>query len=439
MHTNQTVFLLLTSFISICSLVSNRFITNRNLRADSAFWYSWLLLIWSSEIVTSFPIFGIYYYYEITEETRLLTLVTFISSALGFFLGSMLYANYRGGSTELLLEGSFLKLTMHTKTWTSLLIFFVGLIEYTTNLNRYIGLRELRIAFIEGEFENSPFYTQFFLFTHAFIILLGYTDGIRGKTGKFHALLSIGGLIVHGLAVGGRINMVVAPLLYFISFYMRAQQRADWNLVISRRARQTMTFSIVSILVGFFVVQLFRSGTQNTIDSIDMNAIVNIIFALPMYISDTFISIDVHASHAWLTNVPLGYFTFDGFYRLFGGMLSIEKPDTNIVFGHIYYRNTADPWAWTQTNMIPRLISDFGSLYWLAIIPISLIAQWLSIYRIRVSYIGNVINSLMIISSAYTILSAPWFTSLNIYILVYAVIIYAIIITIRSISIKYVI
>ena len=419
------LFLALSTGIALASMGVNYRITREKIRADQAFWLAWLFLIWSAEIVTAFPSFEYHFRYPVQPETRNLTIVTFIAAAVGFLIGSVLHLKAREESKARLAVALTSSLPKRWMLWAALGIFIVGLFEFRFNEAKFSSLLELRVAAVEGELATGTFYTQFFYFAQAWVMLLGFSDGAVAKVSRVAVALSIGGLVLHNLSIGGRINVIVAPALYLIPFILMARQRKDWDGVVRARVIRFVISLGVVIALAFPLISLFRTN------AVDLTRVATfggffktVIFSLPMYVSETFISISVHAHHARTSDVPFGYYTFDAFYRLFGSDFSSNIQGAGSVFGHDRYRATPAPWAWTQTNMIPRLIADFGSLFWLALIPISALVQWLSLHRTRVGFLSVVIRSLMIFSSAYTILSAPRFTAFNVYILFYSALIY---------------
>ena len=425
MMDSSVFFLIASTAIALMSMHLNFRFTKTKVRADQAFWLAWIFLIWSAETVTSFSYFEFYNKYSIDSETRTLTIMTFLASAVGFLLGSVLYRQAPGAQKKLSWDTRIATFAKRWQGWAAIAIFTVGLIEFATNQGKFSNLLELRIAAVAGELQTGIFYTQFFLFSQAFLMLIGFSDGLNAKVSRGVVVLIIVGLVLHNLAVGGRINIIVAPAIYLILFILMANQRDDWNRNVKPRVWKVTSILAALVITLFGAVKLYRSYGIEMANIISIDGLlINFLFAIPMYISETFISIAVHVDHARVSEMPFGYFTFDAFYRLFGFILSLHFQDPNTVFGHAYYRDTPDPWAWTQTNLIPRLISDFGSLFWLALVPISALVQWLSLYRMRLSFVGVVIRGLMVFSSAYTILAALWFSSMNVYILFYAFLLY---------------
>lgn len=422
---SQIPFLIAATLLGMFSMRVNTGLTRTKISSDRAFWYSWLFMIWSAEIVTTVQIFKTYNQWEVTPDTRALALVTFLAAAIGFFIGSLAYSRSHGVRQNPADENKIAKFTQRVKLPVSLVIFIIGLYEYVTNQNKFATLLELRLEAVSGDLEISPVSLNFFYFAYAFVLLLGFADGLRGRASRIPVAMAIGGLIFHNLSIGGRINLVVAPALYMLPRLIMASQRPDWIKVGKPAFRRFALFVTVVIIVAFPMIQLFRSEVLDFSKvSSPVDFLVNVVFAMPMYVSDPFLSVTVHSSFAREAHMPLGYFTFDAFYRLFSLYLQLNLPEPNTVFGHAYFRNTAAPWAWTQTNMIPRLISDFGSLYWLAMIPIAAIAQWLSLCRFRIIYLEVALRSLILFSSAYSILGIPWFTAFNVYVLFYAMILY---------------
>lgn len=422
---SKVIFLITATFIAVLSMKLNYALTKQKISADRAFWFSWLFLIWSAEIVTSFPFFEYYYQYPIDSETRRLTLITFASAAAGFFVGSAAYRSSPGTSGSLKLEGKLVLLSQKSKGWISPAIFLFGIYGYTSNRSQFANLLDLRVAAVTGEIGVSTAMLQGSYFAMAFLMLLGFSDGYRGRMSMFAAGLCVVGLIFFNLSVGGRINIVVAPVLYLIPLAISARQRPHWLQETKKKVQRLLLFSTTAILVLFTAAQILRSSfLDSSIWSDPWTLILTTLFAIPMYVSDTFISIGVHTHHARESGAPFGYFTFDALYRAFGSFMNISVLNGNTIFGHEYYRDTPAPWAWTQANMIPRLVSDFGTLFWIGLLPVVALAQFLSLYRFRISFLGIVIRSLMLFSSAYSILAIYWMSASNVYMLLYAMVIY---------------
>lgn len=418
-------FLGIATAIAFASMHLNYRFSKVRFRADQAFWGAWLFLIWSAETLTAFPFFEYYYSYPVVPEIRSLTLTTFVAAAAGFFIGSVLTSKRRKQFSHSISEVAIPLFAQRWQGLVSAAIFAVGFFELSVSSADYTNLLDLRLAAVDGQLTTSTFYTQFFYFSQAFIMLVGFSDGYFARISRVTVGLCIGGLVLHNLSVGGRINIIVAPALYFIPFLIVATQRADWSQTLKWKVRRFVFLVALVVLALFSAIAFFRSYTSDisTITSAE-GFLSKVVFAIPAYVSDTYISIAVHVSHAKVAGMPFGYYTFDAYYRLFEPVLALELPDKNTVFGHAYYRDTPAPWAWTQTNLIPRLISDFGDFFWLALTMISALVQWLSLNASRLTFLSTVVRALMIFSSAYTILSASWFTAMNVYILLYAIAMY---------------
>lgn len=426
---SNVIFLSAATFIAIASIKLNYFFTKRTFSADRAFWLAWIFLIWSAELVTSFPIFEYYYRYPVAPEVRRLTVVAFASAAVGLFIGSVAFRYIPGRSRSLYksspIEAKLVFFAQRIKNWVSSAILLFGIYGYSSNRAQFSNLLDLRIAAVTGEIVVSTAMLQISYFAMAFLMLLGFSDGHRGRFSFAAAGFCTAGLILFNLSVGGRINVLVAPALYLIPFAITASQRPHWQQKSKRMFRRLLIFSAAPIVILFTGLQMLRSDDFGPQGSSDPTAVLfTTLLAIPMYVSDTFISIEVHSQHARDSGAPFGYFTFDAFYRAFGPLFNISPPSGNYIFGHEYYRDSPAPWAWTQTNMIPRLISDFGDLYWLAILILLAGAQFLSLHRFRISFLDVVTRSLMVFSSAYSILNVFWMSAFNVYVLLYATFLY---------------
>jgi hypothetical protein len=126
-------FLIASTAIAFISMRLNFSITRARLRADQAFWFAWIFLIFSAETVTSFPYFEFYYDYSFEPETRGLTILTFLASAVGFFIGSVLYRQARGAPINLIGDETVATFSKRYQGWVATAIFVVGLFEFKMN------------------------------------------------------------------------------------------------------------------------------------------------------------------------------------------------------------------------------------------------------------------------------------------------------------------
>lgn len=421
----KLLYLVVVTLIASISMRVNSAFTHNKFSADKAFWYAWLFLIWSAEIVTSFPFFDYYSQYPIDETTRSLVLNTLFSAFIGFLIGSLIYRRMPGRRSRVELEGAALSFIRGKQNIIALSVFLVGAYEFILNRNKFTDLQALRYAAVTGDLTYGSASVQFFYFAQAFLLFVGFSDGAKGGVSKAVVFAGAAGLVFHNLSLGGRINVIVGPALYFIAYAVSVSERGNRSVI--GELKGTLVVVTALIMTVFTTLRLLRGSTDGiTYDYSMMDSIVNAMFAIPMYVSDTYISISVHAMHASEASIPYGYYTFDAVYRLFGSLFSAGEVDSSEVFGHIFYRDTPAPWAWTQTNMIPRLIADFGVAYWVAIIPIFAFAQWASVYRFRMVFFGNAIRSMMILCSAYSILGLFWFSAFTVLTLFYSLIIYLI-------------
>jgi hypothetical protein len=100
---------------------------------------------------------------------------------------------------------------------------------------------------------------------------------------------------------------------------------------------------------------------------------------------------------------------------------TLLRIDPNI-FGHLFYRETPEPWAWTQTNVIPRLIADYGKYFYLVVyFFVAFISQWLTIMMVERGFIRHSIATMAVICSLYTIQAAMWFSAFTTIILFFCV------------------
>lgn len=424
LYTSTNWFLLAGTLIAGLSLAVNKALTRSSMTADRAFWLAWLILIWSGELVTNTTYSEYHSSYVIDPETRKLVLVTFCAAFAGFLIGSLFF---KGGIANVFLplESSLSGFVEKAGAPISSVIFLVGFFEFRTNYSKFGDLADLRLASVTGEVETNVFFTQFFYFAMAFLITLACADALSGKISLRSSAIAILGLVLHNLAIGGRINLIVAPALYTITFLFQADQR---GMLKGKLLRDTKLFvAVISIAVPilFLFIKILKSRDSSaTSDVGSLDLLIRAFLSIPMYISETLIALHIHSIHAKESWLPTGYFTFDFFYRGFQSVLDLQLQDPNTVFGHAYYRDTRHPWAWTQANMIPRLLADFGDWFWVWLILISATVQALTLFRLRVPLLGVGIRSLMFLASLETILLTGWFSAFNVYILLYLFLIY---------------
>jgi hypothetical protein len=420
---NWIIFLTTATSLAFLSAISCRALSGRWLTAATGFWGSWTILIWAGEIVTTFDVTPQYANYEISPATRVLILQTFIAAAAGFLIGSI----SRPAARADVRDRNVPSLRSLRIQWlVSLQIAIVGFIEFIINFLSFSNLRDLRYAAVTGDVTTPFFFTQYFYFAYAFLIYLAAVHAREGKIQRWTVLAAAAGMILHGLATGARIAIVIVPALYLIAYAFQAQRLGKLSFGRPVEYWRALRQSLAAVILLFFVIGLLRAN-PNVAAPGGVLLIKNALLALPLYISDTIISISVHTEFAKRADIPLGYFTFDSFYRLFGPVLGLAEVDGNYVFGHIYFRNTPDPWAWTQTNMIPRLVADFGENYWIAVLVISVISQRITLSRFDSTLVDVAVRSLIFLSSVQSVLLVGWLSAFNVNILFYIFVIIAVV------------
>ena len=123
MMDSSVFFLIASTAIALMSMHLNFRFTKTKVRADQAFWLAWIFLIWSAETVTSFSYFEFYNKYSIDSETRTLTIMTFLASAVGFLLGSVLYRQAPGAQKKLSWDTRIATFAKRWQGWAAIAIF----------------------------------------------------------------------------------------------------------------------------------------------------------------------------------------------------------------------------------------------------------------------------------------------------------------------------
>lgn len=406
--------LLVGASLFLCKRMSGRRIT-----AERAFWGIWIFLILSAETATNFDFFN--YPYAIEPDTRRYTLEVFLVAALGFVSSTMLLSIGAKRTTFVANSGvleDWARLTERRKLTLSAAFFVIGAIQFIVNYSAYGNLLELRLASLEGAHAGLQAYIYFFYVAHAYLLLLGYLDGKSERFSRASVYMTLAGLILHSLSTGARINIIVAPLFYIVPYMLCLD--VDRNVARRRyfRARKYFVKMLMCGFVIFSLAGLLRAFAVDISSVTTIDGFANkVVFAVPKYISDTYVSISVHARHALAAEPQLGRFTFDAGFRLLDQVGITEPLDPNL-FGHHFYRDTPDPWAWTQVNAIPRLLADFGeSLYLVALFLLVFLSQWLSLAAPKSGFLGNAIAAMAVICSLYTILGAMWLSAFTIIII----------------------
>lgn len=422
---NLTSYRIIIAFIALFSLFICKKLNPQRITAERAFWGAWIFLVVSAEIVTNFDFFN--YPYPIDITTRMYTLQLFLASAIGFILATFFVSISRKIRTRIdisKIQDDWRKLTDKRKVIISLVFFIVGITEFLINYIKYGNLLDLRLGSIEETHIGFQGYTYFFYLAQSFLILSGYIDGNLRKISKIPVLLTIIGLIFHNLSVGGRINIVVAPLIYIVSYMLCFNTSLKKERQEYYRARRYFLIYLGCIFVLFSIVGLLRTIVVDFSSISTLEGFLNnVVFAVPKYISDAYVSISVHAGHALSVEPQFGKFTFDALYRILNqiGVVETIEPD---LFGHALYRNTSAPWAWTQTNVIPRLVADFGDFYWVIVyFFIAFFIQFASIYLVKRDFIKHSIVTMTIICTIYTIQAAMWFSAFTVIILFFCILI----------------
>ena len=423
---NLAVYRITIAFIALFSLFICKRLNPQRITAERAFWGIWIFLVVSAEIVTNFDFFE--YPYPINATIRIYTLQLFLASAIGFisatFFVSISKKKIRTRIDIREIQDGWRNLTDKRKFIISIVFFIVGITEFLINYIRYGNLLDLRLGSIEETHIGFQGYTYFFYFAHSFLLLFGYIDGNLRKISKIPVLLTIAGLIFHNLSVGGRINIVVAPLFYMISYMLCFNTNLKDDREEYYRARRYFLIFIGYFFIIFSIIGLLRSWVVDFSSISTVEGFFNkVFFAVPKYISDAYVSISVHAGHALSVEPQFGKFTFDALYRILD-KIDVVEPIKLDLFGHNLYRHTPYPWAWTQTNVIPRLIADFGEFFWVIVyFFIAFFTQFVSIYLSKRDFIKHSIVTMTIICTIYTIQAAMWFSSFTVIILFFCVLI----------------
>lgn len=423
---NLTLYRITIASIALFSLFICKKLNSQRITAERAFWGIWIFLVVSAEIVTNFDFFE--YPYPIDTITRIYTLQLFLASAIGFILATFfVFISKKKIRTKMDISeilDNWKALTDKRKLYISIVFFAVGIAEFLINYIRYGNLLDLRLGSIEETHIGFQGYTYFFYFAHSFLLLLGYIDGNLRKISKIPVFLAIAGLIFHNLSVGGRINIVLGPLFYIISYMLCFNTNLKDDREEYYRARRYFLIFIGYFFIIFSIIGLLRSWVVDFSSISTVEGFFNkVFFAVPKYISDAYVSISVHAGHALSVEPQFGKFTFDALYRILDKIDVVEtiKPD---LFGHILYRHTPAPWAWTQTNVIPRLIADFGEFFWVMVsFFIAFFTQWISIYLSKRDFIKHSVVTMVVICTIYTIQAAMWFSAFTVIILFFCILI----------------
>jgi len=421
---NHTAYLITLSLVVLFSLFVCGKLNSQRITAERAFWAVWIFLVGSAELVTSFDIFE--YPYSINIATRWYTLQFFLTNTCAYTLATLvhrlLYKTRRAKNWEK--ENiRWRNLTDKRKLSIAVLFLAIGVIEFAMSYAQHGNLLDVRLASLEDTHSGFQLYIYIFYVASAYLVVLGYIDGTQNKISKVPALLTVLGLIFHNLSVGGRINIVLAPLFYMTSYLLYINSSRVYDRAVYYRAGRYFMVKMLYIFAFFSLMGLLRSFVVDFSSVITPEGFLNkVVFVVPKYISDAYVSIAIHAKHALEAGTQLGKFTFDGFYRIMLHFDLVKPVITNEIFGHALYRNTSDPWAWTQTNVIPRLISDFGEdLYVFVYFWVAFLMQWLSIAMAGKDIIRHSIATMSIVCTLYTIQGAMWFSSFTFIILFFCV------------------
>lgn len=420
LESHSLYLLLVTAEIGFSVLVCKA-INSQRITAERAFWGAWGFLIVSAEIVTNFDFFE--YPYSIDIATRRYTIEFFLACTIGFVAATIM-ATINSGvkksqAKPYLLYERCNDLRGKMRTTIPLVFFLIGIVEFLNVFIMYGNLLVLREAALEDMPDGFQAYLYIFYFAQAYLLLLGYKDGGAGKISKGPLYLTVAGLIFHNLSIGGRINIVVAPLFYVVSYMLRLDRN---TLIDKKQYFISRRYFIRFLAIGFVLFSLI--GLLRTLH-VDFSSVFTIdgflgkvVFSVPKYISDAYVSISIHSSHALSNEPQLGKFTFDAFHRLFL-KINLTEPVVPDIFGHLLYQDTPDPWAWTQTNVIPRLVADFGqSLYLLAAFLIAFGSQFVSIAFSGRGFLKHSVASMAIICCIYSIQAAMWFSAFTAVVLI---------------------
>jgi oligosaccharide repeat unit polymerase len=421
-----TLYRITIALVILFSLVVCRALNSQRITAERAFWGVWIFLVVSAETVTSFDFFE--YPYAIDVVTRQYTLELFLTSAIAFISASLVVAlknkRLRVEKSATSIAQNWRKLTERRKLIISIAFFVIGTTELVLVIKegRYANLLDLRLASLEDVHTGFRIFLYIFYLAHAYILLLGYIDGNLNRISIIPVILVVASLVVHNLSTGSRINIIVAPLFYITSYMLSINTRQKNGQTAYKYARRKFVIAMAYGFLFFSFIGLIRTAVIDFTSIASIEGFINkVVFVVPKYITDAYVSISVHAGHALTAGPQYGKFTFDAIYRLLVQLNMVERIDPNI-FGHLFYRETPEPWAWTQTNVIPRLIADYGKYFYLVVyFFVAFISQWLTIMMVERGFIRHSIATMAVICSLYTIQAAMWFSAFTTIILFFCV------------------
>jgi oligosaccharide repeat unit polymerase len=353
------------------------FLTRTMITAETYFWFAWALVIIGGEL-RSLDDNSYYHDYLFDDASKALVLEAFIGSAIGYITASFCYfVAKRRKSFVGCKRVPRIPWIDHKLKRIAYLFLVLGLFEFALNYIYRGGLASIRAASINTVDERYWVMSYIFSFSYPIMVYLGIKDAENNEI-NWGCLVPLWlGLVLHGLSIGGRINIVVGLLFYISSLFL---YRNRVNRRVSRNRSYILIKIIVSVLLAsvlFSLLGVLRSS-DNISEAVSERSANPA--ALLLYISDSLVSTSTHAREAQLGELQWGKVLFDGPYRILLKLGVVQQIPDNL-WGHSYYQDYPPrPYGWCPVNAIPKMISDFGVEYFaIGFIFVSFVAQYISL------------------------------------------------------------
>jgi hypothetical protein len=386
-------------------------LTKKLATAEFFFGVTWIFVLISAEISNTGLLYQYKWYH--TDFGLKLIFYTLLASSLGFVMASLVMSLDKYKMNRLheinfkIFDSTFVIKNIRK---IRIVILVLGTISFF--LSYYAHGNSIYSIRVETLEESSSLYRIFnYLLYSSFpvLILLGLYDGSRGRINYGNYLFVWSGLVLHGLAIGARINILVGAVVYILGYLTNSNSK-----FLLRDTFKLFGKVVVIALFVFGFIGLVRAPIPLS-ERIKSRDILNQygLFSLISYVSDSVVATGPHSRMALSYEPQGGKFLFDGFYRMMR-KFDLVDPLPDDIFGHQYFRRTEQdgPLGWSQTNSIPKMVADFGLTFFpFGFFIVSFVAQILSLKAKSSDLFFKLISTWFVLCSIYSVQASMWFSA----------------------------
>ena len=413
--------LLTTIFIGSFTIYVSYVLTRTLINCSTVYWFSWLLL----EVCAGYSIYAETIPYVSSSTYEIVTL-SMIGASGGFILGS-LYSGYGKNGNLADNENLNSKLNYFVVNYFNkilLTLLLLGVLSLLFSLGKVSSnvdglLADIRVNSLESNFSTfDKFASYSFTIVNLLAIILGRLDAIyKPKPSRLIYIIVVSA--IQGISYGGRGFLAGIILPYMFSFlltvrvYNQSKSKYKWLLIFL--GKYFMIAILIFTVLGVARWGITGEGSSSIFIIVDM--VTNWI-GLSLPAIDGFVNI--------ISTKPLGYgaYVFDMLYYQFNkiGLTTVDIRDIYWstvldVRDNFGYVGNAPP------TLIPKVVGDFG--YDAMPYYLGFLLFFCQIYSIKYRNQGIIkytISVLVLMTAFYSIQEAYFLNPLNIFTILWAVI-----------------